>query len=334
MKGLGRLRSYLGDDEPERQRVRPDDVSQPHDVQDPTTFPDEATPTIGERLKRNKTRVLTHSFLIISSVAISAVLITRYAPELLHSWWTTRALPAGIVLFVTWTLGVRWLLGRLRGLDWLILRYPKTIKVYLGEYTTTDDGSRGFTPYRGFSLWGGRSHPYELGEASEKLAQSAAKRGRSATDPVTMELPGDDKAAPVVDTWFGRVGHVVTDGLVPNTTHPELDFFITASSNDHETVVDSLVDRLQKKNAKIDELEDRLDTTLEQRDHYRTEAMKTYQEVRQDLKDDHVDLMLAQKNPASLRDEQQQQSPSINATSNGSGKDDWVPTDLEDEIDV
>lgn len=334
MKGLGKLRSYLGSDEPERQRVRRDEVNAPHDVQNPTTFPDEATPSLGERLKRNSTKVLTHSFLVIAGAAVIAVMIHRYAPGLLHSWWTTRFLPAAIAVLIVFAMGAKWALGRLRSHDWLVLRYPLTIKLYLGEYDTTDDGTRCFKPVRGFTMLGGRGHHYELGEVSEKLAQSAAKRGRSAQDPVKMELPGDEKAAPVVDTWFGKVGHVVTDGVVPNTTHPEIDFLITNSSNDHETVVDALVERLRKKDSKIDELEDRLDTALEQRDHYRDEAKKTYQEVRQDFKDDTVDIMIATKNPSQLRN-QEQQTPSVSPGTNGNGSsDDWVPKELEDDIDA
>ena len=335
MKGLGKIRSYLGDDQPERQRVRPDDVEAPHDVQNPTTFPDEATPTLGERFRQNSTKVLTHSFLIIAGLAVIAVMIHRYAPELYTSWWTTRVLPAVVVAGLIFAAGANWLLGKLSEHDWLVLRYPLTIKLYLGEFDTTDDGTRCFLPYRGFTLLGGKAHHYELGEVSEKLAQSAAKRGRSAQDPVKMELPGDEKAAPVEDTWLGRIGHVVTDGIVPNTTHPEIDFFVTNSSNDHETVVDSLVDRLRKKDAKINELEDKLDTALEQRDHYRTEAKKTYTEVREEFKNDTVDLMIATRNPSQLRDDDNSSSSSsVSPGTNGKSSDDWVPDDLEDQIDA
>lgn len=329
MIGLNRLRSWLDSDEPERQRVRPDEVDAPHDVQDPTTFPDEATLTFGERIKQNKTRFLTHSFLILAGTAVTAIMLNRFAPGIYTSWWTTRALPAVLIAAGIFAAGAKWLLGRLPNHDWLVLRYPLTIKLYLGEFVTTDDGNRAFKPYRGFSLLGGKSHPYELGEVSEELSQSAAKRGRSAQDPVMMELPSDEKAAPIIDTWLGSIGHVVTDGVVPNRTHSELDFMITSSANDHDTIVDSLIDRLRTKSRRIKTLEDELENVREERDKYREKAKETRDEARKEFKDDMTDVMIAQRNPTQAR--QDNTDSGVSPETNGHDKDGYVPTALEDD---
>lgn len=330
---LDRIRDRLDRDGPDRQRVSEESVSQPDEVQDPTTFRDEATPTFKERFERNKYRIIGQSFLIIAVLGAGIIYTRRYFPGLYTHPVTTRGVPLAVLLGLAVFAGTRQIRGTLKEMDWLILNYPQSLGLYLGEFDTDDTGTRTFVPYRGFSLMGGKSIPYELGELSDGLAQSAAKKGRSADDPVRMALPGGEMYRHV-DTWFGTVGSVITDGMVPDTTNPDVDLIVTASSNDHADVMDDLIDRLRKKRSKVGELEDKLETMREQRDHYQREAKKTREDIRDEERDFITDVMVATRNPSQLSDEDQADGPSKNGGSVGGIGDGGLPPELEDEIDV
>lgn len=325
---MNRLKSHLGRDSPTRETVNTDSIDSPHDVDDPTTFENGATPSLKERIQASYVTILTNSLLIIGVGVFTIYMTLRYAPGIVESPVVRRGVPIAAIALVLVLIGAKWMHGVVQRYDWLVLRYPKTVVLYLGDFQTTDDGARVFLPVRGFSLLGTKADHFTLDDVSDSFVQSAPKRDRDPDEPVRIALPQDDKAAPVADTWFGRVGHVVTDGLEPNAAHPHIDYYVTNSANDHETVVDELLDQLEKKTRRIETLEQDLEFEREQKEQYRELAEQTYEEARDEMKDDVVDIMTAQRNPSTLRDDDGSAS---GPSQNGSGGD--FPDDFEEVVD-
>ena len=327
---LNNLRSRLGRDGPEQQRVDADEINEPDEIQDPTTFRDEATPTLKERLKNNKFRLIGSSFLILAALGFTLIQTRRYLPELYTHPATTRGLPLAILLVGAFFAGTKHIRQRLRDLDWLILVYPRTHKLYLGEFKSGEDGTEWFEPSRGFSLLGGTSHHYELAEVSEKLANSAAKKERDPTDPVRIGIPQGGMTRKT-GTWFGTVGSVITDQLIPVKETSQIDFIATGSSNEHDELLEEYKDRFMMKKRENERLENRIEDLQEELDQAKIEAKQKREEIRKEEREHMKELFLAARSPSKLADEVDE--PSVSTNGYGSGSSNGMPEGIRKELE-
>lgn len=305
---LERAREYAGQKLRPKQYVDEEKAKTPSEVQDPHTWRDEAAPSFRDKLAARKYQVLTKSFVILCLLGVFIAGTRSLAPELYYSETVRTAAAVVAIVAVTALLTIRWKLNRLENFDWLVLNVPGGTEVYLGEYTTADSGEEPvFKPIRGFTLFGAIGNYYELGDLSDDFARSFAKKERKADDPIRMGLPKavDDRA---IDTWFGTVLSVVSDGLEPDSTSPEVDVRIWPSARDHDDTIEGLMDLVKQKERRIETLQSENSDIRESRNKYRRDAKKTRAEVRKEFIDDQKDIFESINPSVSMANGQNQQN--------------------------
>lgn len=320
---FNKIKTKLGLGGSTKQYVDEDTARTPSEIQDPTSWRDETSASFRDKLARRRYRILSKSVFIVVGAIVLIASIRRWVPELFYSELARSAVlyigtASALVL-----LGMKIQRSMLKNMTWLVLDLPDTTEVYLGRYSASIGGEQSaFKPVCGFTVGGLQSRHYTLGEMSDEFARHFSKQSREADDPIRMGLPpgADEKA---LDTWFGHVIPVVTDGLQPNSTSGTIDVDILPSARGHEETLEDLIERLKTKDRRVSELEDELADIREERNKYRQEAKKTRSEVRTEVKNEYGQLL--DKVTVGTRAHQQ---PAQNGTTSPSASGD----DVIDEV--
>ncbi|APX98701.1 hypothetical protein [Natronorubrum daqingense] len=324
---LERAREWAGQKLRPKQYVDEENAKTPYETQDPHTWRDEAAPSFRDKLAQRKYRILSKSFVLLCLLGVGIAGMRSFFPGIYYSEAVRTLVAVVTIVVVTGLLTINWMLKRLEHFDWLILNLPGGVEVYLGEYTTTNGGEEPiFKPLRGFTLWGTVGNHYELGDLSDDFARSFAKKDRKADDPVRMGLPkeADEQS---VSTWYGTVLSVVSDGVEPDATSPEVDVRVWPSARDHDDTIDGLMDLVRTKERRIDDLQKEVSDLRESRNKYRHEANKTRQEVRDELVDSQKEIFESINPSVSMAAGQASQNQHTQTRSNGTTDPDPVMQD-------
>lgn len=239
-----KIKQAVGRKLPTKRYADTDEAQTPDETIDPETWHHEATPGLGERIKRAR-RTLS---IVGAIAAVALVLIWNWSGDFLmvvatHPWVITGA-KWTVALGGAFMVGAKWQRGKLTNLDWLVSILPDGVEVYLGEQHTADDGTTVFIPFRGFDFLGFRSRQLQVGELGQDIAQTYAKNGRDMESPARIRV--EDALAREQDTAYGRVIGVMSDGFEVDPWGQHSDVYTEPPDTVDQEMYAQLRDRLEQ----------------------------------------------------------------------------------------
>jgi hypothetical protein len=204
---------FDGDGRGDKKHSNPNRMQTPDDIDDPTTRRDSTTPTLWERAKQHYLYFLTLVALAFSAVAVSIAFGLKLVPELVTNKYLLGGGAILALIATVYTLATKQAYGRTLDLDWLVYISGTSVGFYAGEFEAGGrDQTSLFYPYKGFSLFGHTTEPYEVQEIDPDAARHW-KSDTEADDPASINLdeaPGDS-----VRTDYGTIVGAWTGGIEP-----------------------------------------------------------------------------------------------------------------------
>lgn len=292
---------------PSRYRNEDEEVSL-DETTDPQTWRDESKPTWTERLASRKHQFIAFGFVGLILLGIIAAYSRTYIPELYGNPLVREAVKWGLVVPAAFLSGVKWLRGKLRQVDWLVLILPEGgIGFYIGDLNEDSTGNTIFHPLKGFDFMGLRGQKLTLGDLGNDFARNFAKQGRDADEPASIRI--EDGLYAKRDTFLGSVAGVLTGGLEVDEFGRESDLYTTPPSTVDEDRYRKLRNTLERVTDQNTELQNKLEAVSEQRDYWKQEAKKEREEIRKEIIDTHGELAEAGFTPRSQPQQNRAQAP-------------------------
>lgn len=268
--------SQTGQDTPPRQ----EDTTPPEQVSDPHVQGDESSPSIGERISKNKARLIGYSFAVMAALFFLGYVLIVVVPGLL----TNPVVLGGLALLAFTTVvftfgGKRWL-GLLRKHTLLLEVRPRGLKLWITDF---DRSARRAKHYRGISLFRGTRGHYLVEDLADSHQLHVEKYGGDAEDPATIQYPPSIRVA---DTWMGTVAGVVTSEYKVVGGRSDIHFIAQAPRSGHQEDIKDLAKELEERDEKIGELLDDKQDLKEARDEWRAKYKSKYQTIRKQVRED------------------------------------------------
>lgn len=289
---------------------------------DPSTWRDETSATLRERLASRKRLFLLVSYFAFVGTGLFAVYSSRFIPALTNNAIVQELLKWFIVVPLCVWIGTRLIRGKLRHIDWLVMLMPeseseaKGVAFYVGTRTEDAQGNSMFEPLKGFSFWGLSGVPLTLSDMADDWQRQWAKQDREASDNARIRL--EDALYGDRETFIGRVTVVLTDGLILDETGKESDMYTKepkiVDPDRYRDLAVALTDLRQR----LDDRETELDQAKEEKQKWRQKALEKEERIAQRIVDRHGQLAESGMVPRSQA--QPQQSAGEQAMTNGSAQ--------------
>ena len=306
---------------PDRYRSTDDDQRVDlNDAADPSTWRDETSATLRDRLASRKRIVLLFGYFVIVGGGLVAVYSSRFLPGLTGNPIVRELVKWLVAVPLLLWAGTRLTRSKLRQVDWLVLLIPDSetegrgLGFYVGNRTEDSEGNAVFEPLKGFSLMGLSGHPLKLADLADDWQRQWSKQGREADDPVRIRV--EDALMADRQTFVGRITGVLCGGLGLDEFGTESDVVTTPPDIVDPDRYHDLAEKLADLQRSLAQTKTELDNVQEDRDAWRERAKQNEREIRRRIVKTHSELAEAGMKPRGGA-RQQAQSPGKRAMTNG-----------------
>lgn len=259
-----------------------DAATPPEDISDPHVQGDESQPSIGERISKNKARLIGYSFAIMAVLLFLAYVLLIIMPGLLTNPLVLGGLALLAFTLVVFTVGAKRWLGLIRQHTLLLEVRPQGMQLWITDFNRS---SRRAKHYRGISLFRGTRGHYLVEDLADNHQQHISKYGGSPEDAATVQYPPSIRVA---DTWLGTVAGVVTRDYSPVGGRSDIHFIAQAPKEGHQEDVQDLAEELEERDETIGSLLDDKQSLMEARDEWRSKYNSKYSAIRKQVREDIV----------------------------------------------